>query len=80
MDARRMLMRDHGHGPCQRLALDDGAQLFALTLGQLLAVVDQVIVEIRRQNDGSGRHRASKASAARLVTAGLDTSCYQIRL
>ena len=80
VDAVNLLGRDHGHSPCQRLALDDGAQLFALTLSQLLAVVNQVIVEIGRQNDSSGRHRAGKATAARLVTASLDTSCYQIRL
>ena len=40
VDAVYLLGRDHSHSPRYRLALNDGAQLLALALGELLAVVD----------------------------------------
>ena len=60
--------------------LDNGAQLLALTLSQLFAIIDQVIVKIRWQNNSSGCYRPRKATAASLVTTGLDSSRYQILL
>jgi hypothetical protein len=42
----------------------------------LLAVIDQVVVKVGRQNDGSSRYRTRKASTTGLITTSLDASSY----
>lgn len=68
------LVGDHAHSPGKGFALDDFTQLVAVALGELLGVIQQVVLEILRQDDGSGIDGACKASAAGLVAAGFDSS------
>ena len=59
------------HRPCQRFALDDGAQLVAALLAQLLRVIEQVVVVIGREDDCRCIDRPGQTASAGLVTTGL---------
>ena len=74
VDAVNFLGRDHSHSPCQSLVLDNGAQHVALVLGELLAVVEQFVVEVGRQNHSGSRDRSCQASTPCLVTPRLNAS------
>ena len=78
VDAVNLLGPHHGHCPCERLMLDDGAQHFALALGELFAVVDDVVIEVGWQYHSSRSDGAGKRSAACLVASGLDAPLNQI--
>lgn len=61
-----------GHRPRKGLALDDFAQSVACSLGHLLGVVEQRVVEVVWQNDGCSKHRPGKTTATSLVEPGLN--------
>ena len=65
------LGRDRLDGPGHRLALDNGAQHFAVALGHLLRVVEERVVKIGRQNHRSGKDRPGQAATPRLIAPRL---------
>ena len=71
VDLINTLRRNLRHSPRHSLALDDGAQLIALTLGHLLRVVEQRVKKVGRQNNRRRKDTARQASASRLITACL---------
>ena len=62
------------HSPRQRLLLNHGAQQIALPLGELLAVVDNVVVKIGGQNHRGGGYRTHERSTTSLIAPGFDSS------
>ena len=64
--------RHHAHGPGHGLALDDLAQGVAPVLAELLGVVEQLVAEVRRQDDGCGIDRPGQTSSPGLVASGLN--------
>ena len=76
MEALRMLMRSISYG----FTLDDRAQGTPLTVGQLLGVVQLLVVEVRGQDDRGCIDRPSQATATGFVAAGFHHIFYIIRL
>ena len=60
-----------GDMPCECLTLDNLAQLVTPTLGHLLRVVEQRMVEIGRKDYRSGKYRACETAASRLIASRL---------
>jgi len=48
--------RHHSYRPCQRFFLYHFTKCVALLLGQLLRIIQQLILEISRKNDGGSIH------------------------
>ncbi len=71
VDPVNLRMVHHCHGPCNCLLLNYRAQFIAVFSSNLLAVVQQCMPEVCRQDDGSSKYRARKASPASLVAASL---------
>ena len=63
------------HGPCQSVVLDDGAQLAALMVGELLRVVQQRMLIVVGQHNGSCKDRSCEAATASLVDTSFRQSC-----
>ena len=80
VDAVNLLIADDAYGPCRRLVLDDVAQGIALLFAELLGVVQQVVAEVGRQDDGCGKDGSCQAAASGLVAAGLDDAVMVKRL
>ena len=62
----------HTDRPRQGIALDFGAQCTPACIGQLLRIVERLIVIIGRKDDCSGIDRAGQTTAPRFVTTGLE--------
>ena len=64
---------DHRHDI--GVALDDGAQQSAAAVGELLRVVELVVMVVFGQYDGGGIDAARQTAAAGLIASGLYLSC-----
>ena len=80
VDPVDFLRRNGLHGPGEGFRLDHRPQQVPLPLRQLLAVVQQWVVEIRRQDDRGGIDRTRQWAPSRFVAAGLQPVRLQIRL
>lgn len=65
-----LFRRNDTYGPRHSLPLDDRAQGTPLAVGQLLGIIQQLITEIRGQDDRSGIDRSCQTTTAGLITAG----------
>ena len=65
------------HRPGDRFGLDDGPQLLPRLLGHLLGVVQERVVEVRRQDHGGGVHRPGEGAAPGLVAPRFEPSRFQ---
>ena len=70
VDAVYLLVRDDADSPSQSLTLDDLAEGIALALAELLGVVQQVVLEVGRQDDGGGIDRPRQTTSPSLVASG----------
>ena len=69
---------DRLHCPGHGLPFDDGTQFFPGLAGHLFGIVQQGMVEIRRENDGSGIDRSGERSSPRLIATGFNLIYIQI--
>ena len=67
-----LLGRNHAHSPCHGVAHYLVAQRAACLLAKFLRVVEQSVVVVGRQNDGSSVHASSKTTATGFVAASLN--------
>ena len=58
---------DNAKSPCNGIFLDYLAKGIAALLGELLGVVEKIVVIIRRKDDGCGIYTAGKTTAASLI-------------
>lgn len=72
--------RDKRHSPRQSLTLDDGTQQVALTLGELLGIVELLVAEARRQYHSSRGDRTGKAASPGFVASGFNAAFFEKRL
>ena len=63
--------RNNAYRPSHSITLNLLAQCLSLLVGELLAVVEFVVMVIGRKDHGSGIDTAGKAATARLVTSRL---------
>ena len=80
VDAVNLLRSDDTYGPSHRIALNDLAQLIALTLSQLFGVVEQFVVLIGGQDDSRSIDAACQTASTRLVAAGFYLSLVIVTL
>ena len=65
---------DHTDRPRQRILLDDRAQRAPPGIGQLLRVVEQFVVIVRRKDHGGSIDRTGQTTATGFVATGLEQS------
>ena len=63
---------DHTDRPRQGIALDFGAQCTPACIGQLLRIVERLVVIVGRKDDCGGIDRTGQTTAPRFVTTGLE--------
>ena len=68
---------DAGYGPCCGVLEYDGSQQSALSVGELLGVVEHVAAEVVGQYYCGGYYGSCQAAASGLVAAALDDVMYQ---
>ena len=80
IDLVYLCRRDDTHGPRQCVTLDDGAQLLSLAVGELLRVVELLVVIVGRQDDRCGIHTTCQTTAPSFVASSLYKALIEMTL
>ena len=72
VDLVYLLRGDDSHGPGNGITFDDLPELITALLRQLLRVVEQVVLIVIRQDDGSRINTASQTTTSGFIAASFD--------
>ena len=70
----------HPDSPRHGLTFDDHSQTFTGALRELLAVIQLLVLKVRRQHNGSRKHRPGQTSTACFIAARFHPAGFQKRL
>ena len=80
IDLVNLCRTGNAYSPCNGLPLDDFTQLSTLMVGELLRVVEQRMLKVIRQDDGSSIDSTSQSSSPSLVRASLHKARIEVFL
>lgn len=69
IDAIDLFMIDHGHTVANGIFFDKTAQGIPVFFRNLLGIIQQRVKKVRRQSNGSGKHRSGQATPACFIAA-----------